>query len=64
MKTIIVILLLTLLFSPKDSKGGSKQTGKGSVKKGSKNIEAKQQSRPWYDISYDDMIKYDLFDDE
>ena len=24
----------------------------------------KQQSRPWYDISYDDIIKYDIFDDD
>ena len=64
MKTIIVILLLILLFSPKDSKGGSKQTGKGSVKRGSKNMEVKQQSRPWYDIRCDDMIMYDLFDDD
>ena len=24
----------------------------------------KQQSRPWYDISYDDIIKYDMFDDD
>ena len=24
----------------------------------------KKPSRPWYDISYDDMIMYDLFDDE
>ena len=24
----------------------------------------KQPSRPWYDISLDDMIMYDLFDDE
>ena len=24
----------------------------------------KQPSRPWYDISYDDIIKYDIFDDD
>ena len=24
----------------------------------------KQKNRPWYDISYDDMILYDIFDDE
>ena len=24
----------------------------------------KQQSRHWYDISYDDIIKYDMFDDD
>ena len=31
--------------------------------KGRKSKE-KQQSRPWYDISYDDIIKYDIFDDD
>ena len=24
----------------------------------------KQESRPWYDISYDDIIKYDIFEEE
>ena len=53
MKAIVVILLLIALFSPKD--GGKRDRGSRKVKK---------QSRPWYDISYDDMIMYDLFDDE
>ena len=34
-----------------------------SLPKGHKPKE-KQQSRPWYDISYDDIIKYDMFDDD
>ena len=25
---------------------------------------AKQQRRPWYDIRYDDIIEYDIFDDD
>ena len=53
MKAIIVILLLIALFSPKDSGKGNRRSKK-----------EKKQSRPWYDISYDDMILYDLFDDE
>ena len=24
----------------------------------------KKQQRPWYDISYDDIMKYDIFDDD
>ena len=45
---IIVIALTILLLMP--SKGlGPKE---------------KQQARPWYDISYDDIIKYDFFDDD
>ena len=24
----------------------------------------KKKSRPWYDISYDDLIMYDIFDDD
>ena len=33
-------------------------------KKDSSDKKDKQPSRPWYDISLDDMIRYDLFDDE
>ena len=33
-------------------------------KKDSSDKKNKQPSRPWYDISLDDMIMYDLFDDE
>ena len=33
-------------------------------KKDSSDKNDKQLSRPWYDISLDDMIMYDLFDDE
>ena len=33
-------------------------------KKDSSDKKDKQPSRPWYDISLDDMIMYDLFDDE
>ena len=45
MKAIILIVILAALFCPKDGKGH----GKG------KKVQRKQQSRPWYDISYDDM---------
>ena len=33
-------------------------------KKDSSDKKDKQPSRPWYDISLDDMFMYDLFDDE
>ena len=29
-----------------------------------KKTKTKQQQRPWYDIRYDDIIKYDIFDDD
>ena len=60
MKAIIVILLLIALFSPKENKSGSKAAHKGNRR----SRKVKKQPRPWYDISYDDMIMYDLFDDE
>ncbi|MBR2706340.1 MAG: hypothetical protein IKE74_03760 [Mogibacterium sp.] len=46
---ILIVLIIALLLLPK---GSDKGTKKG------------KSSRPWYDISYDDMIEYDLFDDE
>ena len=46
---ILIILIIVLLLLPK---GSDKGTKKG------------KSSRPWYDISYDDMVEYDLFDDE
>ena len=54
MKAIILIVILAALFCPKDGKGH----GKG------KKVQRKQQSRPWYDISYDDMVMFDLIDDD
>jgi len=54
MKAIILIVILVALFCPTGSKGH----GKG------KKVQEKQRSRPWYDISCDDMIMFDLFDDD
>lgn len=54
MKAIILIVILAALFCPKDGKGH----GKG------KKVQRKLQSRPWYDISYDDMVMFDLIDDD
>ncbi len=48
---LIIALLLIGLFSPSGSKS-KKQNKK------------KQKSRPWYDITVDDMIKYDIFFDD
>ena len=45
---VIVIALIILLLMP--SKGHRSKE--------------KQQARPWYDISYDDIIEYDMFDDD
>ena len=46
---ILIVLIIVLLLLPK---GSDKGTKKG------------KSSRLWYDISYNDMIEYDLFDDE
>lgn len=32
--------------------------------KSSKSKKETKKSRPWYDISYDDMIMYDIFEDD
>ncbi len=44
----IIILIIILMLLPSNGKKSKK----------------KPQSRPWYDISYDDMIMYDIIDDE
>jgi len=48
---LIIALLLIGLLSPSGSKAKKKNT-------------KKQQSRPWYNITVDDMIKYDIFFDD
>ena len=30
----------------------------------SRKTKKKNKARPWYDVSYEDMITYDLFDDD
>ncbi|MBR4473672.1 MAG: hypothetical protein IKS55_08540 [Oscillospiraceae bacterium] len=44
----LIIVLILLMLLP--SKG--------------RKAKKKKKSRPWYDISYDDMIMYDIFDDD
>ena len=46
---IVIALLLLSLFSSKSS--GQKQRHR-------------RKNRPWYDISYEDMILYDFMDDD
>ncbi len=48
---LIIALLLIGLLSPSGSKP-KKQNKK------------KQKTRPWYDVTVDDMIKYDIFFDD
>lgn len=48
MKVLIALFVLYLLLH------------KSSDSKPKKN----NKSRPWYDISYDDMIMYDIFDND
>ncbi len=47
---LIIALLLIGLLSPSGSKP--------------KKNKEKQKSRPWYDVTVDDMIKYDIFFDD
>lgn len=44
----LIIVLIFLLLLPSKDRKAKK----------------KKKSRPWYDISYDDMIMYDIFDDD
>lgn len=44
----IIIIIIILMLLPSNSKKPKK----------------KPQSRPWYDISYDDMIMYDIIDED
>ena len=46
---ILIVLIIVLLLLPKSSDKGAKKA---------------KSSRPWYNISYNDMVEYDLFDDE
>ncbi|MCR5136726.1 MAG: hypothetical protein K6C12_06465 [Oscillospiraceae bacterium] len=48
---LILALLLIALLSPSDSR--QKKLNK-----------KKQEPRPWYDITFDDLIEYDLFFDD
>jgi len=48
-----------MLFEKDDKKKKDKDKTKDSPDK-----KEKKQSRPWYDIRMDDLIAYDLFDDD
>ena len=49
MSYIIIALLLLGILSPKP---------------GDQKRKRRQKKRPWYDISYEDIILYDLMDDD
>ena len=48
-----------MFFGKEDKKKTDKEKGKESSDKNEK-----KQKRPWYDISTDDLIEFDMFDDD
>ena len=44
----LIIILIAIALLPKSGRPKKKH----------------KETRPWYDVSYDDMITYDLLDDE
>ena len=52
--TIIIALLLLGILSPKSS----------IQKRKAQKRKHRQDNKPWYDVTYEDIILYDLIDDE
>jgi len=59
-----------MLFGKSGKDNSSKSSSKHAAsdrKRSSENSrsgKSDKQSRPWFDISFDDMIEYDIFDDD